>query len=342
MAPASLAAVRTSLYLRLSHSRLAQKIRAAIFQPRGPEAGDVFLNQRRVFVLPTRPGLALAVMLVALLLGSINYSLSLGFGLTFLVAAVAWVAMFYTFRNLAHLTLRPARVDPVFAGQLAEFRVVLVNGNRYDRFAIELRADERLVASSADVPAHGEASVMVPALVQKRGWQAMPRITLSTTFPLGLWYAWSYWQPDMRVLVFPEPGPPGEAIPLTHGDGQDGGGHAGPGSEDYAGIRPYATGDVMRHLAWKAMARSPNGDLLTKLFDGASQRDVWLDLALLPGHLGLEAALSRLARWVLDCELASDVHYGLRLGTSEIAPERGEAHREACLTALALYGEALP
>jgi len=342
MTTARLRGLRDTFYSRASNSRLASRIRTAVFQPRGPEAGDVFLNQRRVFVLPTRPGLALSVMLVALLLGSINYSLSLGFGLTFLVAAVAWIAMFYTFRNLAHLTLRPARVEAVFAGQLAEFRVVLVNTNRYDRFAIDMRADQRLVAVSPDAPAHGETSVMVPALVEKRGWQAMPRITLSTTFPLGLWYAWSYWQPDLRVLVYPEPAPPGEAIPLTHGDGQDGGGHAGPGSEDYAGIRPYATGDVMRHLAWKAMARSPNGDLLTKLFDGASQRDVWLDLAVVPAHLGLEAALSRLTRWVLDCEVASDVHYGLRLGTLEIPPERGEAHRERCLTALALYGQAAP
>jgi uncharacterized protein (DUF58 family) len=90
------------------------------------------------------------------------------------------------------------------------------------------------------------------------------------------------------------------------------------------------------------MARSPNGDLLTKLFDGASQRDVWLDLSVVPAHLGLEAALSRLTRWVLDCELASDVHYGLRLGVLEIPPERGEAHRERCLTALALYGQGAP
>jgi uncharacterized protein (DUF58 family) len=313
-----------------------ERARRAVFQPRGAEQGDVFLNQRRVFVLPTSPGLALVVMLAALLLGSINYSLSLGFALTFLFAGVAWVGMFYTFRNLAHLTLRPARVDPVFAGQIAEFHVMLVNQHRYDRYAIDLNADQQFAATSADAPSLGSVTVMVPVKVLRRGYQPMPRITLATTFPIGLWRSWSYWQPDLRALVYPEPAPPGEPLPVNQGEGQDGESHSGPGSEDYAGIRPYAAGDVVRHLAWKAMARSPSDALLTKMFSGAAQRELWLDLSQVGGHLGLENGLSLMTRWVLDCE-AGDSLYGLRLPGVEFAPARGEAHRQRCLEALALY-----
>ena len=321
---------------RIQNSALIERWSKLVFQPRGPEPGDVFLNQRRVFVLPTRAGLALVVMLVALLLGSINYSLSLGFGLTFLFAGVAWVGMFYTFRNLAHLTLRPARVDPVFAGQIAEFHVMLVNEHRYDRWAIDLNADQQYTATSADPPARGSTSVMVPVKVLKRGYQPMPRITLSTNFPIGLWRSWSYWQPDLQVLVYPEPAPAGEPLPLSQGEGQDGESHSGPGSEDYAGIRPYAAGDVVRHLAWKAMARSPNDLLLTKMFSGAAERELWLDLSQVSGQLGLENALSLMTRWVLDCE-TGDALYGLRLPGVEFAPARGDAHRQRCLEALALY-----
>jgi uncharacterized protein (DUF58 family) len=126
-------------------------------------------------------------------------------------------------------------------------------------------------------------------------------------------------------------------LPVTQGHGQDGHSHGGPGSEDYAGIRPYAAGDVIRHLAWKAMARAPDGGVLTKVFSGASQRELWLDLSQLGGHIPLENALSLLTRWVLDCE-AGDANYGLRLLGLEYAPSRGEAHRERCLRALALFG----
>jgi uncharacterized protein (DUF58 family) len=64
---------------------------------------------------------------------------------------------------------------------------------------------------------------------------------------------------------------------------------------------------------------------------------LWLELAALPAALGLEARLSRLAGWVIAAERGG-AHYGLRLPGREIAPGRGDAHRAACLEALALFG----
>ncbi len=322
---------------RIAQSAFGQRVAKQIFQTRGPESGIAFLNQRRVFVLPSSAGLMYAVMLVALLLGSINYSLSLGFALTFFLASVAWVGMFFTFRNLAHLHLRGARVESVFAGDVAQFQVVLINRNGFDRFAVRLRADPGLAPVFANPLARSETLATVPVQIARRGWQTMPRITLNTRFPLGLWHAWAYWQPDLRVLAYPTPAPAGEALPVGNADGSEDASHGGPGSEDYAGIRPYFASDSVRHLAWKAMARVPSGEVLTKLFDGGSQREVWLDLALVPAHMGLEPALCLLTRWVLDCE-SGQSSYGLRLGNNVIQPARGAAHREACLIALAQYG----
>lgn len=324
-------------WIRWRRAALVKRVSSAIFQPRGPEAGEIRLNHRRVFVLPTRSGLALGAMLVALLLGSINYTLSLGFALTFLVAGIAWIGMFYAFRNLAHLSLRPARVEPVYAGEVAEFCVVLSNRQSFDRYAISLQADRGLAPILIDPVAHTETRVNVPVRITQRGWQPMPAITFRTTFPLGLWRVWSYWQPDLQVLAYPRPAPPGEPLPPLQTDGSEGQGHAGLGSEDYAGIRTYLAGDPIRHLAWKAMARTPSGKNLTKIFDGSSRRNLWLDLAQLPAAVEPEAALSRLVRWVLDCE-AGEIQYGLRLLTLEIEPDRGATHRDRCLTALALFG----
>jgi uncharacterized protein (DUF58 family) len=79
--------------------------------------------------------------------------------------------------------------------------------------------------------------------------------------------------------------------------------------------------------------------MLTKQFAGEAAAELWLDARLLPASLGLEQRLSRLAGWVLAAESAG-AHYGLRLPGVEISPGRGDAHRGACLQALALY--ALP
>jgi hypothetical protein len=43
-----------------------------------------------VFILPTRAGLAFAVLLLVMLIGALNYSLGLGFALTFLPAPARW------------------------------------------------------------------------------------------------------------------------------------------------------------------------------------------------------------------------------------------------------------
>ena len=81
--------------MRLIPSRLQTGISAwtgkYLFRLRTAEEGEVFLPQRRIFIVPTRAGLTFGIMLLVLFLCSINYNLSLGFALTFLLASCAIV-----------------------------------------------------------------------------------------------------------------------------------------------------------------------------------------------------------------------------------------------------------
>lgn len=315
---------------------LGRRIATRIFQPRGVERGETTLNQRRVFILPTRAGLILSVMLVALLLGSINYSLSLGFALTFLVVGIAWVGMLATFRNLAHLYLRPLRVDPVFAGDVAEYRIVVRNAASFDRYAIELSVDGLARPIACDPSAGREVDVAIPVATTRRGLAPMTRITLSTRFPLGLWRAWAHYTPDLAALVWPTPTAIAVPPPLSHGDGREQHPQRVPGSDDFAGLRTYVPGDAVRHIAWRAMARNPEGRVMTKLFDGGASGETRLRLDDALARTGdFEAALSLVTRWVLDAE-ADGIRYALELPRRALAAGRGPAHRLACLEALAL------
>src|SRR6185436_19218316 len=96
------------------------------------------LVQRRIFILPTRQGYFFAFTVLVLLMASINYALSLGFTLTFLLASMAGVAMLHTWRNLAHLKLRPGRCEPVFAGEVAHFNVSVETPSQ-TRFSIAMK-----------------------------------------------------------------------------------------------------------------------------------------------------------------------------------------------------------
>ena len=314
-----------------------------LFQLRDAEPGEVYLNQRRVFIVPTGAGLAFAGLLFILLIGSINYSLGLGFALTFAVGACAVVDIYFTYRNLAYLHLAPGRAPSVFAGEEAQFELHVLNRTRLDRYAVWL--DFLVVGEPrhvADAPAGGSAVVSLTTASEERGWLPAPRVRLVTRFPLGLFRAWSYWQPDARVLVYPFPEENGPPLPMTGVASESGQGHAG--QDDFAGIRSYQPGDPMRHMAWRQIARldpSLGGQLVTKHFEGGAIEELVLDFDRLPAIMDLELRLSRMTRWVLEAEQRAKP-YAFRMGGQVFEAAMGDAHRAACLRALALYGKAKP
>ena len=298
-----------------------------------PESGTVELVHRRVYIVPTRLGWFFGGTLIVLLVGSINYALSLGFALTFLLGGLGLVGMVHTARNLARIAVSAGRAEPVFAGESAQFRLFLDGRAAFDRPAILARHVGSGAQLVVDIPARGMAEVVLAVPAEKRGRLAIGRVMLETRFPLGLFRAWSYIEPDARCIVYPRP--ERSALPPFTGDAAAGAHRTPvPGSDDFAGLRNYQPSDSPRHIAWKAVARSD--EMLTKHFAGESAAELWLDQKLLPSRLNLEQQLSRLAGWVLAAE-RSGAHYGLRLPGVEIAPSRGDVHRAACLQALALY-----
>ncbi len=305
---------------------------AWLFQLRGPQQGAIVLVQRRIFILPARAGLVFALVLLLMLTGSINYSLSLGFILTFLLASLAISAMLHTFRNLAGLHITAARTAPVYAGQNARFGICLSNPTRSDRYSVAL-THGRSAPHVVDIPAEQAVIATAAVAAPRRGVLRPGRMTLSTRFPVGLYTAWSYIELDTHCIVYPKPAPPGLPLPPCRPSGGDGGG-AAQGYEDFAGLRQYHPGDSPRHIAWKAAARDRG--LLTKQFSGHAAAQLWLTLDLPPPTLDMEDKLAYLARWVLDAESQGHA-YGLELPCVTVPLGTGEAHRERCLEALALF-----
>ena len=252
-----------------------------------------------------------------MLIGSINYALSLGFVLTFLLAGMG------------------DRVDPAHLSQPRAARGGA--GPRRRRLSPAARpcsasisATRRGTRAGACTRERGEAdtrsatcprgdtptlALQVPAA--RRGWLPLGRVTLETRYPLGLLRAWSYVQPDVKALVYPRPDDaplppldarsPMRARPIN----------AGAGADDFAGLRAHTPSDSPRHIAWKSVARGST--LLTKTFHGRAALELWLDYDAMPAALDVEKRLSRLTRWVLDAE-AAGVVYGLRLDGATLGP----------------------
>jgi uncharacterized protein (DUF58 family) len=312
---------------------LRQRFRTWLFRPQ-ISSGTLTLNQRRIFILPTRQGFGFAFVLLLMLLGDINYNLSLGYILTFLLATMAAMTMLHAFRNMAQLEVRAGRADAVFAGDDALFVFYLHNHSNLTRYQLTLH-DLEQHNTCFDLPAQNCSEVHLFIPTTRRGWLSSGHLTLHTEYPLGLFHAWSYLHFDTRCLVYPKPSPP---LPLPASSAQDGAGKlASNGDEDYAGLRRYVAGDAQSRIAWKTLAREQG--LQIKLFSASQGRELWLDWALLP-YIDTERKLEILARWVLDAD-AAQLRYGLRLPLKELPPGNNPTQREECLRALALFGEAI-
>ena len=147
---------------------VAAKLRQWLFRFGRDEQLPIVLTQRRIFIIPTKTGLLFAVVLVLMLIGAINYNLSLGHALVFLLGGLGMVAMVHTFRNLVALRLMPGRADRVFAGETARFTVHLENDRQQARRALDLSFGNS-EAVSTDIPANASSTVAIPCPTQTRG-----------------------------------------------------------------------------------------------------------------------------------------------------------------------------
>ena len=320
-------------WLRDLRATIERRAHAWILRRQGLDTDPVQLRRQRIYILPTRLGVAYAAMLFTMLLGGMNYNNNLGLGLTFLLVSLGLVTMHHAHGTLSGVRLRLLEAVSGFAGSDVRFRLLLEHSSNVARPALEIgRTKAGPGHVTLDLPALGasEATLVLPA--QRRGRVALERFVVSTSHPFGLFRAWAVVHPAYSAIAWPQPAARGMTPPRTATD--TGGAQAGAvGEEDFAGLRPFQAGDSLRRVAWKAFARGQG--LHTKQFAGTDVVSHVFDYDSLAG-LAVEPRLEQLCRWVLDAQERGEA-FALRLPGTSIETNVGPAHRERCLNALALF-----
>ena len=313
---------------------IRNKIRAWSARRHGQDSLPIKIDRRRVYILPTRFGVMLAMMLVAMLLGALNYNSNLGLAFAFLLMSVALVTMHHCNRNLLGLQVDvPAEVD-AFAGLEATFEFVLGNDSSVERRDVEICCTT--AAGLGSVPARALEIIPVAIPVPRRGVVRVAQFELRTRYPFGWFHSWTYVQSSLTAYVAPSPRG-SRTLPAAGGMGTAYRSES-RGDEDFAGLRAYEAGVPLKHMAWKVLARG--GEAAVRSYTSSAALPDWLEWSSLEDQ-DTETRLSQLCLWVLESDAAQRV-FGLRIPGAEILPARGAAHRLACLRALARYGIAEP
>jgi uncharacterized protein (DUF58 family) len=298
---------------------------------RMPPANSVELHQGNIFILPSREGLYFTIMIAVMVIAGVNYQNSLIFMLAFTLLSVFMLGILHTFRNLSGIMIQAGISRPAFAGEDAEFNIIVQRDGARTYEGLVVGWDPDLM-QGVDLISDEEVRVKLYVPARQRGRMNPGRMRIETNYPLGLFRAWSWVDLDMSTVVYPRPVFAG-AIPESAANTGEGEMLSREGVDDFHGLRDFQVGDPVRHIAWKSYARTE--ELQVKEYSAFVDRRVWLDWNHF-GGMDRESRLSRLCYWVLMAAKGSD-EYGLRLPGIDIAPDRGQAHKERCLKELALF-----
>ena len=266
-----------------------------------------------------------------MLIASINYNLSLGYALCFMLTGLFCSTLLATYKNLAGLKIIQLGTAEGIAGSSLEFPITLAAGGR-DRYGIVVGNETSV--SREDITGTTDQTLIYRCHAVKRGLQPLGRLTVSTDYPLGLWFTWSYLHTDTTGLVYPAPEPDFPPLPET-ADALSPGLQKSSNGE-FIGLREYQPEDSISTIAWKATARGL-GLLVRESANNKSTPDLHIDWQDTHFLKDTEARLSRLAAWVNDAHNKGCV-FSLGLRSRTLPPGSGEQHRREAMKILALNG----
>lgn len=297
-----------------------------------PPAPSITLDQRRIFIFPSRVGFFFFACLAVMLVAAINYENNMSYALTFLLATLFVVAVLHSYANLSGLTLGALRAGEGFPGQLVPFPVALACSNRRGHHALWLgfEGEPRSVLASVE-PGEGTA-ITLYAAAGERGPFSPGRLRVESTYPLGLLRCWTWVDLDLEGLAYPRPRPYPEP---------QGGAAGAPlaamrarvGEDEFFGLRDYRPGDRPRQVYWKGLARGQS--LQSKQYVDTGVAPDWLDWEAFPGAAD-ERRLSYLCQQCLDLHRRGR-RFGLRLPGNQLAAGSGDGQRDRVLRVLARF-----
>ena len=328
-----------------------------------PEATQHHLNHQNIFIFPAKFGLLFLSLCVLLFLLGTNYQNNLMLLLCYFLLAIFLVNLLASYINFARINLQIGKCSEVFVGDNLHIPLWLnanndatahANGLLHFKFQTtkskpskknQKHSDQSETIVDADAFSN---PINLSQKCQQRGKLILPRITVQSFYPLGLYRCWTHLAFTHEITVFPKPLPCEIQLHINeHNSAKKSGEMANEqaGHDDFSHLKAYQVGEPLNHVAWKQLAKGRG--MVSKQFSSVGNHIGWLKLSteyrnttLTGSNLELdsplEQELGKLCYQVIELSRTQRT-FGLDLGNQCIAPNNGAAHRLACLHALAHF-----
>lgn len=296
---------------------------------RNPIEHPLTLTRNHLFILPSRYGMIYTFVWLSLLLGAINYQLSMAFLLCFIMLGIGLMSAWQAHENLKDLMIRVKEPRDCFCGQETSLTICFLSKKNCHHLLVSCQ--ENHIEATVDFISH-QTNIVIRLPAQKRGYHFLPTFKISSLWPFSLFRVWGYARFKQGFYVYPKPIDPGfwpEAQQSAIGTGV-----INTGNDDFHELQETSNPWILPgRIAWKAMART-NQYLIKHMVEPKGEYYLF-DLSQAPGK-DLEQKLSHLSFWLYEAE-QKQMMYALKLNNTKTAFKQGEAHLQECLRLLAVY-----
>lgn len=305
-----------------------------------PVADEQTLNRRVIFIVPSRFGVYFLLSALILFLLGTNYQNNLILMFSFLMIAIMFVTMFHTFYALFNLKLEMLSAPTMERANVSEVSLALHSDR--PRHLLTLYFDTFLPIRIAI--SEGKNKIKVPHHPKLRGKHRLPRLTIETNYPLGLFRCWSKVSFKQEIFVYPKPKPIKRkelnsildscllgAKNEQNFDVNDT--RRGKQAEDIEQLEHYQKGQPLTRVSWKHVASGQGW--YTKSFGNEETLTLSIDEKAFP-YTNVEEKLSVITYVVGYC-VDREIVFDFKLGGDKVERVDSFKQAELCFQSLAQY-----
>ena len=286
---------------------------------------------------PNRHTLALLAILLTIWYAGAAQQNGTAYVLAFLLGSLLLVSYLHAKNHLRGIAVTVGSLPPVRKGQSLRLPLTLSVASGRNPTGLEITSPSAVAPAMVEsVSPNHPTHVSLTLKPSEAGRQESVSVTLRSRFPLGFFTTEHSLQITKPHLVHPAPSGtlplPGTRSDTHTGDATLPGATASQrsGGDDFNGVRPWASGDPLKHVDWRAVARGR--PMMVKQFTGGSSPVVELKWSSV--DLPVKERASQMAKWIDEAD-ERGLRFSLELPDLFIKAGSGVDHRRRCLDALA-------
>lgn len=287
----------------------------------------------RIYILPTKMGFYFLSIILILFVISLSYGNALAYSSTFIFVSVVMTSAIHTHFNLKNVQVIAAggnemvqETDPL------QLKVTLGHKNRATKYDLSVLSEKAEVRSVTKLDLDERKDVLVTFKNLPRGKYRYKRITLSTMFPFGLFYSWTYANQADEFYIYPKL-EGDRKLPATREIEGDMGHSNAQGFSEFEEHVKHTQGMPYNHIDWKLYAKDKG--LFIKKFSREMAQAYFFNLDVINDE-ELEKELSQITKWIFQIN-ENHEYWSIHMNGEDMPPATGQDHLDSCLKKMASY-----